>query len=82
MSPEQIKNASVNDLAEWMANALATTACIGHTKGNWNETFAAKYRAELIERGHDIPSIELFGGDRAYRDKMSALGTYNGPGSL
>ena len=50
MRPDQIKNASVNDLAEWMANALATTACIGHTKGHMNETFAAQYRAELINR--------------------------------
>lgn len=82
MSPEQIKAATDATLWEWLCNALNTTACIGHTKGQMNETFAAKYRAELIERGHNIPSIEFFGGNRAYRDKIAELGAYNGPGSF
>jgi hypothetical protein len=47
-----------------------------------NETLAAKYRAELIERGHNLRSFEFFGGDRAYRERVAELGTYNGPGSF
>lgn len=82
MTSEQIKTATDATLMEWMCNALNTTACIGHTKGQMNETLAAKYRAELIERGHNLRSFEFFGGDRAYRDKMAELGTYNGPGSF
>jgi len=86
MTTDQIKTATDADLAKWMANAVATQSCTGHTKGHFNEVAAGNYRNELIARGHDIPTIDFWecfrGADSSYRDKLFETGTYNGKGSF
>lgn len=82
----EISGASDKTLYEWMANAIATTACIGHTKGHMNEGRANAYRDALIERGHEVPEIDFWKclkmpNGTSYRDKLHKLGKYNGSGS-
>lgn len=82
----KIDAASNETLHDWMANAIATTTCIGHTKGDMNERFARFYRDALIERGEDVPEIDFWKcldmpNGTSYRDKLHKTGKYNGPGS-
>lgn len=81
---EGIADASNEVLYEWMANAIATTACIGHGKGAENEYRAKCYREALIERGEDVPEIDFWkclDDPDSYRKNLYRTGTYNGPGS-
>ena len=85
MQPNQIRGATDEELFDWMANALATTSCIGHTKGHMNEVFAENYRDELVSRGHDIPTIDFWESldeTDSYRETLQKKGTYNGVGSF
>ena len=82
---DEISKASDDTLYEWMANAIATTACIGHTKGHMNEGRARAYREALIERGHEVPEIDFWkclDDPNSYRDELHKLGTYGGAGSF
>jgi len=81
MNRDEIKAASDAQLFDWMANAFVTQGCAGHHKGQQNELLAEKYRTELIERGNDVPDIDLFTGDRSYRNQLFETGTFNGAGS-
>ena len=81
----QIAGASNETLHQWMANAIATTTCSGHGKGNENEFRAEAYRAALIERGEQIPEIDFWkclDDPNSYRDQLHKVGEYNGPGSF
>jgi hypothetical protein len=86
MNADQIKAASVQELNQWMANALTTSNCIGHMKSEQNERLAAVYRAELILRGVDVPTInfsECIAADNFEgREKAREGGVYNGQGSF
>lgn len=80
----KIDAASNETLHDWMANAIATTLCIGHTKGDMNDRFAKFYREALIERGVDVPEIDFWkclDDPDSYRKKLHEIGTFNGPGS-
>lgn len=83
---KEVAAASDETLFEWMSNALATTCCIGHTKGHENETRASFYRRKLIERGHDVPVIDFWKtietpSGFSYRSLMISKGKYGGAGS-
>ena len=78
---EQIESATNMELFTWMANAIQTTTCIGHTKGDNNERYARRYREVLIARGVSVPPINLFGED-GIREMLYKLGQYNGEGSF
>ena len=82
----EIAGLTNDELHGWMANAIATTACIGHTKGRMNEYRAEFYREALIKRGVDVPEIDFWKcldmpNGTSYRDKLHKIGTFNGPGS-
>ena len=77
----QIESASNIELFTWMANAIQTTTCMGHTKGDQNEALARGYRDALIARGVPVPPINLFGED-GIRNMLYKLGQYNGEGSF
>jgi len=78
---EQIESATNMELFTWMANAIQTTTCMGHTKGDQNERYAGRYRTALIARGVSVPSIELF-DEQGIRSMLYELGQYNGEGSF
>lgn len=81
---ENIDGASNETLHQWLANAIATTSCIGHTKGRMNEMLAEHYRDALIERGENVPEIDFWkclDNPNSYRDKLHEIGVYNGEGS-
>ena len=85
MNTSQIHDATNRQLYDWMANALATTSCSGHTKGNMNESFASRYREELIQRGQEIPEIDFWESleqNKSYRETLQQKGVYNGEGSF
>jgi len=80
----EIAGACDDTLHQWMANAIATTTCSGHGKGNANEARADRYRAALIDRGVSIPEIDFWkclDNPDSYRDQLHKVGVYNGPGS-
>jgi len=76
----QIESASNIELFTWMANAIQTTTCIGHTKGDMNEGYANTYRQALIDRGVPVPPIDW--SDTGIRNMLYKLGQYNGEGSF
>lgn len=76
----QIESASNIELFTWMANAIQTTTCIGHTKGDMNEGYANTYRSALIARGVPVPPIDW--SDNGIRNMLYKLGQYNGEGSF
>ena len=84
MDKQTILNASEDDLFQWMKNALATTNCIGHTKGQMNERAAEAYRTELNSRGHEIGEINFSAttNQKSLRHSLMIEGTYNGAGAF
>jgi|TARA_R100000084_G_C4652025_1_gene150351 hypothetical protein len=83
---DKIAGATNETLHEWMANAIATTRCIGHCKGDMNERYAKFYHDALLERGEDVPEINFWKclkmpNGTSYRDKLHKIGKFNGPGS-
>jgi len=82
MNDQKIKAASDEQLFQWMYNALATTTCTGHTKAHMNGCRARAYRAQLIERGHDVPELDFWSDPEwEYMEFCIERGTYNGEGA-
>ena len=82
---KKIEGATDEELFAWMANALATTDCIGHTKAHMNQVRAEAYRTALISRGHDVPSIDFWETidlPDNYRVTLQKRGIYNGDGAF
>ena len=66
-----IEETSNETLLDYLANAKATTSCLGHSKGENNEALVRKYTSELESRGVEIP-------DDKY---LFEYGEFNGRGS-
>ena len=65
-----LSDLSKEDLLEMYANAMATTSCLGHTKGAENERLMRIYAREMDQRGIDHSHL------------ASADGSFNGRGSF
>ena len=65
-----LSDLNYNDLLEMYANAMATTSCLGHTKGAENERLMSIYAREMDHRGIDYTKVKL------------ADGSFNGRGSF
>ena len=65
-----LSDLSNGDLLEMYANAMATTSCLGHTKGKENEYLMRVYAEEMDKQGID------------YSQVTSADGSFNGRGSF
>lgn len=72
-----IKNIDSKELFHMLANAVATSSCGGHHKGDMNDSLAKSYAEELNDRGYEV-DLSDFAGIRA---ALSYLGTFNGKGS-
>lgn len=82
MNLDQVHALSDTELEQYLANAYVT-ACmsLGHNKTASNERLMNVYREELIGRGYNIPSLGLFDGSEEYKNELSRVGQFNGPGS-
>ena len=72
-----LKDVDSKELFHMLANAVATSSCGGHHKGDMNDSYAKSYAAELNSRGYEV-NLSHFAGIRA---ALSYLGTFNGKGS-
>ena len=65
-----VSDLSKEDLLEMYANAMATTSCLGHTKGAENERLMRTYAREMDKQAIDYSKV------------TSADGSFNGRGSF
>lgn len=77
MIMDNLKDLDSKTLFEMLANAVATSSCGGHHKGDMNDAYAKAYAEELNSRGYEV-NLSHFAGIRA---ALSYLGTFNGRGS-
>lgn len=72
MMQSTICKATNEQLIQWLANAMTTSALAGgHGKGMRNEQHASDYRDELLKRTVMIPSSK----------ELYAIGQFNGEGA-
>lgn len=77
------KDLTVQELKQRLANARATTSCLGHTKGAQNEKLMKHWAGLLAEKGvHVDLSKPLWYGNKPLDELLSDTeGVYNGEGS-
>ena len=81
MQVENWRDYALNEILQWLANAYVTYAnALGHSKAQANWALVSQYRAELIERGMGIPSLET-GEHSKFKDDLCEFGELNGQGS-